>query len=110
MSQATASALPPADSIAATVSAALFALMSNTPTVTPSAARRAAIARPMPLPAPVTIALLRCSPLIRCSPGPTLRRRASRAVAPDDRNGAHVLVRMSAEVLRQAAVEGFQLP
>ena len=62
MSQGIANALPPADSMASAVAAALSALMSNTPTVMPSAPSRRAMALPMPLPAPVTMALLPFSP------------------------------------------------
>src|SRR5581483_1203173 len=51
-----ATARPPADSMAVTVSFALSRLMSATTTAAPSAAMRCAVARPIPEPEPVTIA------------------------------------------------------
>src|SRR5438132_5053267 len=110
MSQVTGTALPSAAAIALTVSAAPAGLMSNTPTVTPSLARRSAMARPMPLPAPVTMAVLPLSPRMGWSPVNGMDEGSgSGAVAPEDGYGADVLVRVAAQVLRQAAVDLFQL-
>ncbi len=55
---ALAAACPPACTIAATLRPAAAASMSVTSTAAPSAARRSAVARPMPSPPPVTIAVL----------------------------------------------------
>jgi hypothetical protein len=52
----TPSAVPPAPSIAATVSAQLDSFRSTTATANPSSANRLATAAPMPRAAPVTIA------------------------------------------------------
>src|SRR5213593_1465151 len=108
MSQVTGTALPSAAAIALTVSAAPAGLMSNTPTVTPSEARRSAMARPMPLPAPVTMAVLPLSPRMEWSPV-NGRRFVSGTMAPEDGYSADVLVRVAAQVLREAAIDLFQL-
>src|SRR5579875_1892392 len=75
-SAATASARPPASVISLTVPAQEASSRSSTPTAIPSAARRRAVAAPMPRAAPVTMAT-RCScdirtPFVRFawSPGP----------------------------------------
>src|SRR3954454_10724148 len=69
-----ATAWPPASSICSTVSLALFRRMSAATTAAPSAAKRSALARPMPEPAPVTITTLSCSSIRAssrtASPGP----------------------------------------
>ena len=56
-----ATAWPPSPSISSTVSLALPRRMSAATTAAPSAAKRTALARPMPEPAPVTMATLSCS-------------------------------------------------
>src|SRR5438034_1932039 len=53
-----ACAWPPAFSTSATVSSAALLLMSHTTTRAPSAAKRTAASRPMPMPAPVISAVL----------------------------------------------------
>jgi hypothetical protein len=53
-----ASALPPADSISPTTCALASSCRSATATMQPSSAKASAIARPMPLAAPVTSAIL----------------------------------------------------
>src|SRR6267378_7966443 len=58
MSASTASAVAPARSTASCVSFSVPATRSTSTRLAPSAARRAATARPMPPPAPVTMATL----------------------------------------------------
>src|SRR6059058_3115548 len=106
MSQVTGTALPSAAAIALTVSAAPAGLMSNTPTVMPSEASRSAMARPMPLPAPVTMAVLPFSPRMGQV---SWDGKGSGPVAPDDGYGTNVLMGVAAEVLRQAAIDPLQL-
>src|SRR5437660_2018331 len=67
MSQVWAIARPLPASIRPTVSRAASARMSNTPTTAPSSANRLQIARPIPLPPPVTIAVFPLIPLMRCT-------------------------------------------
>jgi len=73
---ATASARPPAASIARAVSSTRARRCPDTVTAAPSRARRSAIARPMPEPAPVTIAAFPASLMPRAA---TARRRGGTA-------------------------------
>ena len=73
-SACTSSAAPPAFRIAAVTRPALSALMSLTMTFAPSAPNRSAIALPMPLLLPVTIATLSLS---RCMGLPYKRKKCS---------------------------------
>ena len=63
-----ATALPPAASMPRTVATLSSALSPAQATAAPSLAKRSAVARPMPEPAPVTTAVLPSSLMCLCSP------------------------------------------